>query len=231
MFIVVSIQVSRPTQSELTSHPVAYSVFIYLAVALACLLLVWLFNYSYHIYQNWNMVILRHRFFFEWSFLMVVVVFFLIVSGLYQSYETNGTQILILFMMCNFYVIFLQILWRFSAPGKRDNLSLHSQFEGSFEKARDKIGMNYFDQNTEVEFSNSPANSGSKEEDSNKDKEYIAFDEESDKDESGQKGPFLETGLAFGNQSANETGHLEEEDEDDFTGTKNKRGMEYSKDV
>ena len=229
MFTADLIRVSRRIPSKLISHPVAYSVFIYLTIALVSLLLIGLFYYSYRIYGNWNQVILRHRFFFEWSFLMVIIVFFLIISGLYQSYETNGVQILILFMMCNFYVIVLQFLWRFNSNGKLVNFSLHSQFEGSFEKTRDKIGMNYFDQNTEVEFSHSTIKSGDKENGSDKEKEYVPFDEEADNHSGEQTGPFVEGVLTFGNHSADETGHLEEEDQDSFRGTKSKIGKEYSK--
>lgn len=172
-----------------TSRPVLYSVFLYITVALCAILLIGLLYHSYQIYKSWNQVIARHRFFFQWSLMMVVIMFALLVAGLYTAYSASGIQIMILFLMCNFYVIMLQILWRFST--EEDKTSLTFRREGSFERAKETLGFNYFDKDTDVEFSRSsseqkrlgrPAQAETQEDDLEKDGEkerpYIQFDDD-----------------------------------------------------
>lgn len=38
----------------------------------------------------------------------------LIITGMYQSYDKDGAQVMTMFFVCNYYVISLQILWRLS---------------------------------------------------------------------------------------------------------------------
>lgn len=130
---------------------------------------------------------------------MVLVIFFLIISGLYQSFDLDGVQIIILFMMGNFYVMMLQILWRFTGEENTNDIE---KAEGSFESIKEKLGLNYFDKETDIEFSRS--NSSDKNGDGKR--EYVEFDD----DQEG-KGRFLEEEVQFGNKSLDQTKLSEEE--------------------
>lgn len=57
---------------------------------------------------------MRHRFFFVWTLAFIGVLVGLLLSGMFQSYDRDGPQILVLFFVCNYYVISLQILWQLS---------------------------------------------------------------------------------------------------------------------
>lgn len=57
---------------------------------------------------------MRHRFFFVWTLVFQVVLAGLFLTGMFQSYDKDGPQILTLFFVCNYYVVSLQVLWRFS---------------------------------------------------------------------------------------------------------------------
>lgn len=152
------------------------------------ILLLGLLYHSYRIYQKWHQVIARHRFFFLWSLLTIITLFGILAAGMYQSYDMNGVQIMVLFMIANFYVIVLQFLWRFdfcSTSGRG-----HVPKEGSFERAKESLGFNYFDKDTDVEFSRSGSD-GRPIADDNSDGEdakgpsqrpYVPFDDEHEKD-------------------------------------------------
>lgn len=175
-------------------RPILYSVFLYLTVALCVLLVIGLFFHSFKIYERWNQVIPRHRFFFQWSLMMVVIMFALLASGMYQSYDMNGVQLMVLFLVCNFYIITLQLLWRFSGVDSTGGDAYPR--EGSFERAKETLGLNYFDRDTDVEFSRS--HSGGKGENDNDsdgekdvgragDRPYIEFDVEPGREEGHKK--------------------------------------------
>lgn len=57
---------------------------------------------------------MRHRLFFVWTLVFQAVLAGLFLSGLFQSYDRDGPQILTLFFVCNYYVVSLQVLWRLS---------------------------------------------------------------------------------------------------------------------
>lgn len=57
---------------------------------------------------------MRHRFFFVWTCVFLAVLVGLFLSGMFQSYDHDGPQILTLFFVCNYYVVSLQVLWRLS---------------------------------------------------------------------------------------------------------------------
>ena len=86
---------------------------------------------------------------------MVCVIFGFICAGLHQNYSLDGVRIMVLFSMCNFYVIMLQILWQFKANEKYSTKKDVEKTDGSFERVKDKLGLYYFDNDTEIEFSNS----------------------------------------------------------------------------
>lgn len=175
-------------------RPIVYSVFLYLTVALCVLLIIGLFFHSFKIYERWNQVIPRHRFFFQWSLMMVVIMFAILASGMYQSYDMNGVQLMILFLVCNFYIIALQLLWRFSGSDSTGGDAYPR--EGSFERAKETLGLNYFDRDTDVEFSRSHSggksdpnddSDGEKEAGRAADRPYIEFDVEPGRNGDGQR--------------------------------------------
>lgn len=154
------------------------------------ILIIGLFFHSFQIYERWNQVLARHKFFFQWSILLVIILFSLLIAGMYQSYDMNGVQIMVLFLVCNFYVIAMQVFWRFWGQDTTGGGAYPR--EGSFEKAKETIGLGYFDKDTDVEFSRS--NSGGKgeaEHDIDHDEHqteavqpYLAFDDENGREES-----------------------------------------------
>ena len=137
-------------------YPTAYSVFIIFNLVFAILLLVMFFYNIYQVSKKWNLTIPRHRFFLVFSFYFIMVMFFLIASGIYQSYESEGVKILFLFVTSNVYVFFMQLMWIFNRSSEfykdvENDVKLTTQGQGTNERR----GLNYFDNNLEVNVSRS----------------------------------------------------------------------------
>lgn len=74
-----------------------------------------LFLYSVaKVFKNWNRLIPRHKFFFIFSFYFIVIFIGLILSFFNEFTNQKGFNILLFFVLNNFYIIMLQFLWRFS---------------------------------------------------------------------------------------------------------------------
>ncbi len=125
MFIVIILSVSSyiviifskydPGFHLNAEYPLIFKIFLSFVILIAfILLLLFLYN-SYYIFKSWNKLIPRHKFFSLFSFYFILVMFFLIISGIFQSYESNGIKLLMIFVLFNYYIIMLQLLWRFSA--------------------------------------------------------------------------------------------------------------------
>ena len=84
-----------------------------------------------------------------------MALFFLIVTGLYHSTDFNGARVLMLFVLFTFYVIVLQLMWRFDNKSKKhfiDAINVEqSSLRVSSEPERRDNGMNYFDEECEIE--------------------------------------------------------------------------------
>lgn len=89
------------------------AVTLLIAYALSVLLFFLLFH-SARVFNRWSLLRMRHRLFFVWTVVFQAVLAGLFLSGLFQSYDRDGPQILTLFFVCNYYVISLQVLWRLS---------------------------------------------------------------------------------------------------------------------
>ena len=134
-------------------YPLVFEFLIFVVFGILIFLAI-LFIYStYKIFISWNKLIPRHKFFFLFSFYFIVVLFFMIANGLYQSYESSGVKILMLFLLNNFYVIMLQILWRFSFIGKKEYkefLKENKYSKNSLDEKK-RLGLNYFEENLDIE--------------------------------------------------------------------------------
>jgi hypothetical protein len=114
----------------------------------------------YQISKKWNLVIQRHRFFVLFSFYFVLTMFFLVASGVYQSYEKEGVKLLILFVTCNVYIMFLQFMWNFNRSNSyykdvEDDIKISSK-EIADER---RLGLNYFNPKYEIDVSRSQPSS------------------------------------------------------------------------
>ena len=191
-----------------------------------------MFFHSFEIYDKWNHVIARHKFFFSWNILIIIVFFSLMAAGMYQSYDMNGVQVMVLFLVSNFYVVMLQVWWRFWGQDTTGGGAYPR--EGSFERAKETLGLGYFDKDTDVEFSrsNSEGENGQFGESGEDDEEegqvdmarpYTPFDEDNRKD--GER-------VALGgrgdvSRSLNDTDNFGN-DEDGFGKTKGEFGKDES---
>lgn len=102
------------SSSDLTRFPILHhAVLLLVAYSVSILLFFFLFH-SARVLNRWNQLRMRHRFFFVWTSVFMIVLFGLFLSGMFQTYDHDGPQILTLFFVCNYYVVSLQILWRFS---------------------------------------------------------------------------------------------------------------------
>ena len=79
------------------------------------------------------------------------------MTGVYQPYDSEGSKLCILLIMCNFYVIVLQILWRTHDQSEKvqsdvNRISNTSDIEGIYQYDGEKknAGMEYFKDNYEV---------------------------------------------------------------------------------
>lgn len=82
----------------------------FLLSVIICLLLV---NTSKS-FDRWEQIRQRHRFFYFWNLFVIFMVVFWCSAGMFQNPQDDGVQIALMFIMCNYYVIFLQFGWRFS---------------------------------------------------------------------------------------------------------------------
>ena len=72
------------------------------------------------IFKNWNKLIPRHKFFFIFSFYFIIIFIGLTISFFDDFSNEQGMTILLFFVLNNFYVIMLQLLWRFSDKGQAE---------------------------------------------------------------------------------------------------------------
>jgi hypothetical protein len=152
-----------PTPSKLIRFPIAYDAFMIITIILAVILIFLFIFCSYKICKNWNQIIPRYRFLFGWSLYFIFIIFFLILTGIYQSYDSDGIKLTIMLIMCNFYVILLQILWRFSPSQdsiseNRERLSAQSgamSVELPFNEKKG-LGLEYFSNDYDIEIKTKP---------------------------------------------------------------------------
>lgn len=138
-----------------SEYPLAYEIMMIIVVCVFAMLLLLFFFNSYKIYKNWNKLIPRHKFFFLFSFYFVVTLFFVIITGLYHSVDFNGVRVLMLFVLFTFYVVVLQLMWRFDKGPVKHFIDVKN-YQGSKVKRpageeKKDLGMNYFDKDCEVE--------------------------------------------------------------------------------
>ena len=135
-------------------YPLIYDIIMIIVLCLVFALCVILCKHSFLVYRNWNKIIPRHRFFITVSFYFVIVMFFMLITGLYHSYDFNGIRVLMLFLLFNFYVIVLQLFWRFENKAEKEFVDIDkykshiSTDSESNEKKR--LGMDYFDKRYQV---------------------------------------------------------------------------------
>jgi len=70
--------------------------------------------HSSRIFEKWDQVLGRHKFFYFWNLFSVVMLVTMCSAGLYQNPQDDGIQIILVLVLCNYYVILLQFVWRFS---------------------------------------------------------------------------------------------------------------------
>ena len=80
--------------------------------------------------------------------------FIMLITGLYHSYDFNGVRVLMLFILFNFYVIVLQLFWRFESKAEKKFVDLEKYKShisaDSKSNEQKKIGMDYFDRKYQV---------------------------------------------------------------------------------
>lgn len=89
------------------------AVLLVVSYSLSILLFFLVFHVA-RVFNRWSALRMRHRFFFVWTLAFLGVLAGLLLTGMFQSYDKDGPQILTFFFVCNYYVISLQILWRLS---------------------------------------------------------------------------------------------------------------------
>ena len=81
----------------------------------------------------------------------------LILLGLYQSYDTNGIKVLLIFVMYNFYIFVLQSMWRITPKGLKEAKNIFDIKKGidlgfTKENAEKKeMVFEYFEDSVEIE--------------------------------------------------------------------------------
>ena len=136
-------------------YPTAYMVLLILVIITFIILLLLFFFNAYRIFKTWSKVIPRHKFFFTFSFYFVITLFFMVSSGLYHATDFNGVRVLMLFVLFTFYVIVLQLMWRFDNNSKHNFIDAQNyeraSEHSSSQPERRELGMNYFDNDCEIE--------------------------------------------------------------------------------
>jgi len=174
-----------------TSLPLVSRIFNTISISLAIIIVFYFIYYTYKISAKWHQVIKRQQVFFRWSILFVILLVGLTFAGLYQSYDLNNVHIVMLFLMFNFYVLTLQFLWRFTDGKVKKPVEKKNEKTTSYDKAKEQIGMRYFDCNTDVELARTEVESPIKVEDP----EYEPFEDEPPSNLNGRDY------VAFGNQT------------------------------
>lgn len=139
-----------------SSYPRVYhSMKICLFLIAVVLILGFVYN-SFCIMKSWNKILNRHKFFYLLSLYFILALFLLVLSGFYQSYDTNGIKILMVFVIYNFYVIVLQVMWKVTPKGLKEAKKIFNI--DNEESANKKIGFEYFEDNLEVEITSQANN-------------------------------------------------------------------------
>ena len=103
-----------------TDYPKVYKVFVILLILFCVILIILLLYNTFKIFKTWKKNIPRHKVFFTVSFYFFFAMFLISIAGFYQSYDSNGVKILLLIFLNNFYILLLQIFWRFAPDDNRE---------------------------------------------------------------------------------------------------------------
>lgn len=88
-------------------YPKIFKFYISLCTIL-CFGILGLIIYSiWKVYKNWNKIIPRHKFFFIFSLYFIIIFFMLGLSFFNDFNNHNGIEILLFFILNNFYVIMM----------------------------------------------------------------------------------------------------------------------------
>lgn len=137
-------------------YPTSYQVFEVFVLIYMLVLLILLFFCIYKMCGQWKKIIWRHKIFFIMSIYFFLAVFILSVTGAYQSYDSDGIKVLMMIFIVNFYIILLQIFWRFTKDGIKDykeHMSRKKFFKKNTEERKKEYGLDYFDNNYDVKIS------------------------------------------------------------------------------
>ena len=140
-------------------YPSGYHAIKIFIIIFSVLLLCSFFFHSYKIVKNWNQVINRHKFFYLLSFYFIFALFLLVLSGLYQSYDTNGIKVLLIFVMYNFYIFVLQSMWKVTSKGQKEAKHIFDIKKGkdlgfgAQNVEKKEMGFEYFEDSVEIEVS------------------------------------------------------------------------------
>jgi hypothetical protein len=129
-----------------------YIAFIIINLLIAILLLVGFMYNLFQVVKKWNLTIQRHKFFLVFSFYFIMIIFFLIASGVYQSFEKEGVKILVLFITCNAYIFIMQYMWMFDKSNEFYQVANAAESpQNKAQKMERNLGMKYFQEDYEVE--------------------------------------------------------------------------------
>ena len=137
-------------------YPTSYMVFEIFVLIYMLVLLILLFFCIYKMCGQWKKIIWRHKVFFVMSIYFFLAVFILSVTGSYQSYDSDGIKLLMMIFICNFYVVLLQILCRFTKDGVKDykeHMGRKMFFRKPSEERKKEYGLDYFDNNYDIKIS------------------------------------------------------------------------------
>lgn len=130
---------------------------LYIAYQVSCLvvstIILSLIIYGmFKVYRNWNKIIPRHKFFFIFSLYFILIFFLLILSFFSDLNARNGLEILMFFILNNFYVIMLQQLWKFSMKGAIELEDYNNEIEKLNKSQGEKsiLGKSYFDDDYDI---------------------------------------------------------------------------------
>lgn len=157
VIVCISSLISRfdPGYHVDAEYPVVYEVIMIIVVIIYTVLLILFFFNAYKVFKVWNKIIPRHKFFFLFSFYFIIALFFLIITGLYNATDYNGVRVLMLFVLFNFYMIVLQLMWRFDRSSHKHFIDIKNYKQSSNRHPEVSVqrdtGMNYFDNDCEIE--------------------------------------------------------------------------------
>lgn len=129
-------------------YPILYDVFLIVLMVFCILLMIGFFYNTFRFYKAGNKVLLRHKVFYFLSLYFILAFFLISLTGFYQSYDASGARLLMVVFLGNFYVLMLQVLWRFAPQGYREYLEIVERIKMGQKNEQDRkeeLGLNYFD--------------------------------------------------------------------------------------